>query len=82
MKIQEDLAWYKHTGELIGFADIGDIETNYATLKDVQELASHVLGFLVKKVLSIHSPTVSQDLLLHRLHHFKFLLYFGKQLEF
>ena len=52
MKIQEDLVWDKHTGELIGFVDIGDIETNYATLKDVQELASHVLGFLEKSVVN------------------------------
>ena len=47
MKIQEDLVWDKHTGELFCFVDLGDIETNYATLKDVQELESHVLVFLV-----------------------------------
>ena len=29
MKIQEDLVWHKHSGELIGFVDLGDINTNY-----------------------------------------------------
>ena len=35
MKIQEDLVWDKYTGELIGFVDLGDIQTNFITLKDV-----------------------------------------------
>ena len=26
MKIQESLVWDKHTGELIGFVDLGDTE--------------------------------------------------------
>ena len=36
MKIQEDLVWDKYSGELIGFVDLGDINTNYATLKNVK----------------------------------------------
>ena len=44
MKIQEDLVWDKHSGELIGFVDLGDINTNYAILKNVTELATHVLS--------------------------------------
>ena len=51
MKIQEDLVWDKHTGELIGFVDLGDIKLNYATLKDVKKLATHILVFLVKSVV-------------------------------
>ena len=41
MKIQEDLVWGKHTGELIGFVDLDDMKLNYATV-----LATHI--FLVK----------------------------------
>ena len=52
MKIQEDLAWDKHTGELIGFVDLGDIDTNYATLQDVKQLATHVLVFLIKSIVN------------------------------
>ena len=37
MKIQEDVVWDKHTGELIGFVDLGDMKLNYATL-----LATHI----------------------------------------
>ena len=52
MKIQEDLIWDKYSGELIGFVDIGDINTNYATLKNVKKLATHVLVFLVKSIVN------------------------------
>ena len=52
MKIQEDLIWDKYSGELIGFVDLGDINTNYATLKNVKELATHVLVFLVKSIVN------------------------------
>ena len=52
MKIQEDLVWDKHTGELIGYVDLGDEKINYATLLDVKELASHILVFLVKSVVN------------------------------
>ena len=36
MKIQKDL-WDKHTGEVIGFVDLGDMKLNYATV-----LATHI----------------------------------------
>ena len=52
MKIQENLVWDKHSGELIGFVDLGDININYATLENVQKLATHVLVFLVKSVVN------------------------------
>ena len=51
MKIQEKLVWDKHSGELIGFFDLGDININYATLENAQKLATHVLVFLVKSVV-------------------------------
>ena len=47
MKIQEDLVWDKYSGELIGCIDLGDININYVTLKNIEELVSHVLVFLV-----------------------------------
>ena len=52
MKIQEDLVRDKYSGELIGFVDLGDIHTNFATLDDVKELATHVLVFLVKSIVN------------------------------
>ena len=52
MKIQEDLVWDKYSGELIGFVDLGDINTNYATLKNVEELATHILVFLAKSIVN------------------------------
>ena len=52
MKIQEDLVWEKQTGELIGFVDLGDMKLNYATLKNVSVLATHILVFLVKSVVN------------------------------
>ena len=52
MKIQEALVWDKYSGELIGFVDLGDITTNYAVLKDVEELATHILVFLVNSIVN------------------------------
>jgi hypothetical protein len=41
MKVKEDLVWDKHTGELVGFVDLGDVNPNYGTLQSVKELATH-----------------------------------------
>ena len=51
MKIQDDLVWEKYSGECIGFVDLDDTHTNFATLDDVKELATHVLVFLVKSIV-------------------------------
>ena len=42
MKIQENLVWYKHTGDLIGHVDFGDTELTYATLQKSTDIATHV----------------------------------------
>ena len=52
MKIQEKLVWDKHTGDLIGFVDLGDTELNYATLQKTDQIASHVLVFLVPSIVN------------------------------
>ena len=52
MKIQDDLVLDKHTGESIDFVDLGDIKPNYVTLEDVTELVTHVLVFLVKRIVN------------------------------
>ena len=52
MKIQDNLVWDKHSGELIGFVDSGDININHATLENVQKSATHFLVFLVKSVVN------------------------------
>ena len=51
MKIQEDLVWDKHYGKLIGFVDLDDININYATINNTEELATGVLGF-VKSIVN------------------------------
>ena len=52
MKVQENLVWDKHTGDLIGFVDLGDPHLNYATLEKHDEVASHILVFLVLSVIN------------------------------
>ena len=52
MKIQGNLVWDKHSGELKGFVDLGDINANFATLKNTETLVTHVLVFLVKSVVN------------------------------
>ena len=46
IKIQSNLVFDKHTNELIGFVDLGDATVNYATLDNIEDLATHVLVFL------------------------------------
>ena len=52
MKIQENLVWNKHTGDLIGFVDLGDNELNYATLQISDEIATHALVFLLRSIVN------------------------------
>jgi hypothetical protein len=52
MKIQSNLVFDKYTGDLIGFVDLGDPATNYATLGDEDVMASHALAFLVRGMCS------------------------------
>ena len=52
MKIQESLVWSKHTGDLIGFVDLRDVNLNYATLQETKAIASHVLAFLLRSVVN------------------------------
>ena len=49
----------KHSGELIRFVDLGNIYTNYATLKSVEKLVKHVLSFLVKSIINALSYSVA-----------------------
>ena len=50
MKIQENLVWDKHTGELIGYVDLGNTELNYVALPKANEFSSHVIVFLVRSI--------------------------------
>lgn len=52
MKVQEDLVWDKHTGDLIGYVDLGDKELNCATLQNTESIASHILVFLARSVIN------------------------------
>ena len=48
MKIQSNLVFDKVSGELIGFVGLGDPMTNFATLTDEDQIATHALAFLVR----------------------------------
>ena len=52
MKIQEDLVWNKHIGDLIGYVDLRDVDLNYAALKKSDQIASHILAFLVRSIVN------------------------------
>ena len=53
MKIQENLVYGKHTGELTGYVVLGDTELSYATLPKVNEIASHYMVFLVSSIVNL-----------------------------
>ena len=48
MKVQAKLVLDKVTGEIVGFTDLGDPDVNFATLEKVNDIASHVLVFIVR----------------------------------
>ena len=52
IEIQEDLVWDKHTGDLIGYVNLGDSQLNFATLKKSDDIASHVLVFLLRSIVN------------------------------
>ena len=52
MKVQENLVWGKHSGDLIGYVDLGDTDLNYATFQKPDEVASHILVFLVRSIIN------------------------------
>ena len=52
MKIQSNLVFDKYSGELIGFVDLGDPMTNYASLGEEDVMATHALAFFVRGMCS------------------------------
>ena len=50
MKVQANLVLDKVSGEITGFTDLGDPDVNFATLEKVNDIASHVLVFMVRGV--------------------------------
>ena len=50
MKVQSNLVFDKVTGELIRFADLGDLDLNYAVMDKADEIATHALAFLIRGV--------------------------------
>ena len=58
MKIQANLIWDKHSGELIGYVDLGDPDTNFATLEKSDHLASHALLLMVRGIATTLKHTI------------------------
>ena len=52
MKIQSDLVFDKYTGELVGFTDLGEPDINMGTLKNHDDIATHVLVFYLRGIRS------------------------------
>ena len=52
IKIQSSLIFNKYTDELIGFIDLGDLDTNYSTFSDLDKVASHILVYYVRGLCS------------------------------
>ena len=50
MKMQENLVWEKHNGELTGYVYLGNIDLNYATSS---KAVFHVLVFLIRSIANL-----------------------------
>ena len=52
------MIWDEHSGELIGYVDLGDPDINFATLEKSDHLASHALLFMVRGITTKLKHTV------------------------
>ena len=52
MKIQQNLAFGKHSVELIGYVDLGDPEKNFLNFDNEDDLATHVMVYYVHGLAS------------------------------
>ena len=52
MKIKKNLVYDKYSGDLVGYVDLGDPDLNYASFKNQDNLATHVLIFFVRGLIS------------------------------
>lgn len=52
IKVQEILVWDRHSGKLIGYADIGDVNTKYVTLRKSYEIATYMLAFPLRSIFN------------------------------
>ena len=73
MKIQEDLVWDKHTGDVIGYVNLGDSQLNYATLTSLQlfPLLWKAVGILEEndlKVMAVASDGAAANRTMYRIH--------------
>ena len=57
MKIQDVLVWDKHSGDLIGFVDLGNTKIIMATMQDSDEIATHVLVFIIRGIVNPFATT-------------------------
>ena len=52
VKVKEDLVYSKHTGELVGFVDLGNPELDYSTFSEVDSIATHACVFYIRGIAS------------------------------
>ena len=52
MRIQSDLVFDKYNGELIEFTDLGEPNINMGTLKNHDDISTHVLVFDLRRIRS------------------------------
>ena len=52
IKVQEILVWDRHSGKIIGYADIGDVNTKYVTLRKSYEIATYMLAFPLRSIFN------------------------------
>lgn len=58
IKVQGNLVWDKHSGELIGYVNLGVPDINFATLENIDEIATHALLFMVRGITTTLKHTL------------------------
>ena len=52
MKIKSSLVFYKNSGEIVGFTDLGDPELTFSSFEDEQPIATTVIALFVRGLMS------------------------------
>ena len=63
MKVQSKLVFDKHTGELIGFLDLGDPDVNFVELEKPDSLVTHALVLFVLSIGYAYNKHISTNVI-------------------
>ena len=82
MKIKSSLVFDKHSGEIVGFTDLGDPGLTFSSREDGQPVATTVIAFLLRGLMTSLTFVLCYFFTLEVATSSRSLIYFGKLCQF